>query len=475
MNEFTHLVQAVSVWQKFVRSAVLACACGLWGLLPSALMWSALLGGAQADDVPVAIGKYQGTLSQRAPGGETAPVRTFGLMTMRYESLGVTDVIYRLDDEGRSAIHWTQRFGNQTFKMTDATSGPTPVLQHFFDARTYRVKLPPLMLGPAIQVEDEASWDGAEGEFEVTGTRRVGNVDCWVVDVAGRAGHGQTLLFDQSSRQLVSATQRVVLGQGDMFELKLTLAETKSVPAGDSGIDAVTELLFLNKELKLEKTPLTGELTANQIDVIQQKLPEVAKLAKGTEWERFVSLISTDVAGLAKREQALAGLSQKFVGKAAPKFELKTPQGQVIDRTADRGQVVLLHFWSYRDEPLEEPYGQIGYIEFLRGKREKEGLKVYGIAVDPRFETAEVPAARRSVRKLKETMRTGYEITADAGNLLETFGDPVALGSSLPLWVVIGRDGKVIEYRTGYYEVDPRQGLRDLDALIETALKAPAP
>ena len=45
----------------------------------------------------------------------------------------------------------------------------------------------------------------------------------------------------------------------------------------------------------------------------------------------------------------------------------------------------MLHFWEYRDQPLKEPYGQVGYLEFLFQKRKEEGVKVYGVAVDGRL------------------------------------------------------------------------------------------
>ena len=44
--------------------------------------------------------------------------------------------------------------------------------------------------------------------------------------------------------------------------------------------------------------------------------------------------------------------------------------------TADlAGQVTILHFWEYRDQPLKEPYGQVGYLEFLFQSARRRGSK----------------------------------------------------------------------------------------------------
>ena len=69
-------------------------------------------------------------------------------------------------------------------------------------------------------------------------------------------------------------------------------------------------------------------------------------------------------------------------------------------------------------------------------------------------------------------MNVGYEITTDTGELIKGLGDPRQFSAPLPLWVVIGRDGKVVHYRTGLYKVDVNRGLEELDAAVVKALKA---
>ncbi len=156
------------------------------------------------------------------------------------------------------------------------------------------------------------------------------------------------------------------------------------------------------------------------------------------------------------------------VGSKAPDFELTGLDGELIPAAALQGKTLVLHFWEYRDEPLEEPYGQIGYLDFLLNRHSTDKLAVYGVAVDRRLrDPATASAAARSVRRLKSFMNLGYDIAADRdGKLLKAFGDPTQFDATLPLWVIIGPDGKVVHYRTGYYEIDRERGLAEIDAIV---------
>ena len=75
-------------------------------------------------------------------------------------------------------------------------------------------------------------------------------------------------------------------------------------------------------------------------------------------------------------------------------------------------------------------------------------------------------AAQRSIRKLREFMNLDYTVATDAGKVLNTFGDPRKIDAKLPLWVVIGADGKVAHYKVGFYRIKADEGLRQLDELL---------
>ena len=68
-------------------------------------------------------------------------------------------------------------------------------------------------------------------------------------------------------------------------------------------------------------------------------------------------------------------------------------------------------------------------------------------------------------------LQTCYDIATDDGSTLAEFGDPRALGAPLPLWIVIGHDGKVAHYHTGFYDIKPDEGLKQLDDAVVEALR----
>jgi alkyl hydroperoxide reductase subunit AhpC len=159
------------------------------------------------------------------------------------------------------------------------------------------------------------------------------------------------------------------------------------------------------------------------------------------------------------------------VGRTAPEFAAEGLNQESLTQKDFQGGVSVLHFWDYRDAPLQEPYGQIGYLDFLAQRRKAEGVKVYGVAVDGRLaEQAQRGQALRGIRKLKSFMNLSYPILLDSGSLIRKFGDPRPAGAELPLFVVIGPDGKIVHYHAGLYEVDRNEGLRELGAAVSKAL-----
>ena len=52
---------------------------------------------------------------------------------------------------------------------------------------------------------------------------------------------------------------------------------------------------------------------------------------------------------------------------------------------------------------------------------------------------------------------------------------PRRVGAKLPLWVVIGPDGKIAHYHVGTYDVKPDEGLRRLDEVVVSLVKQNRP
>ena len=67
-------------------------------------------------------------------------------------------------------------------------------------------------------------------------------------------------------------------------------------------------------------------------------------------------------------------------------------------------------------------------------------------------------------------MNLSYPILLDDGSLLKRLGDPRQANGKLPLFVVIGKDGKLAEYHAGLYDVKTNEGLAELDAVVGKAL-----
>ena len=87
-------------------------------------------------------------------------------------------------------------------------------------------------------------------------------------------------------------------------------------------------------------------------------------------------------------------------------------------------------------------------------------------------EAGERDAVVRSVRRLANFMNLTYPLLLDDGAAIKAFGDPRLVGAELPLYVVIGRDGKVVHYKAGYYEVDRLEGLKELNGVLGEQLKS---
>jgi peroxiredoxin len=422
--------------------------------------------------------RYSGQLVQRDAAGAGVPVRSFVMHAWITGDPAGRAAIFRVDDEGRSALDWTERFGRHVVEADGTLAGPRPRLRYVHLGRPYLLSIPGPLLAHSVALASGATWsdewDARRMEFTVSGSQRVEPRDCWEVQVSTDVGRWQTLLVQKETDLLVSATLRVFIGQGERFELSVRL-EDEELLSNEQAAAAMLPaeaLLTLQKEWPTAADAAASGLSPDQLNQVAAALPDLRKLAQGTPWERFVATADSAVTAGRQRAKSVAELADKALGRPAPQFSLTDFDGQPIDRAADAGKVVVLHFWDYRGEP-ESPFGQVGYLDFLAGKRASEGVKVYGVAVDERAaDLQQVAAVRRDVRKFStQFMRLGYPIALDDGSLLKQFGDPRPLEVPLPLWVVIAPDGTIAHYRTGLYPLDPSRGLEELNAAVSSAIR----
>jgi hypothetical protein len=137
-----------------------------------------------------------------------------------------------------------------------------------------------------------------------------------------------------------------------------------------------------------------------------------------------------------------------------------------------QGKVTVLHFWEYREVPLEEPYGQVAYLDFLLRKQMPGAVQMYGIVADERLGQPDTRRmAIQGARRFHAFMNLSYPLLLDGGDAAKQFGDPRVTGAKLPLFVVIDRSGKVIHYHAGFYDVNRDRGLEELDGVVRGALE----
>jgi len=401
---------------------------------------------------------YQGTLSQ-VERDESTPVKEF-------EFTCWTDSRYSeaffFSEEGRPALPWFDRFG--VSKKTQFNSGLHIGYRHKEHDYTLPVAFP--FFSEFDQIEPGAKWERDGKTYTVIAEKLVNGSDCWQIRIDTGIARYQILTVLKSNPLIVAGEQILFMGQGDKFRVKFTLKKQEQMSADrankvSSLVNAFTELQ--ESFLRDGNEPL-GILNETQLEIANQHSPALFTLAKSTPLEPIASAMHKDLTTQKQRMNQIGELASSFVGKPAPKFTLTGLDGKPV--TIPEG-VTILHFWSYNDKPLEQPYGQVGYLEFLHSRWESKNVHVYGVAIDPRLNTTETrPAGLQSIRNLKRFMRLQYPVTYDSGSVLNAFGNPTRLGVELPLWVVIDPQGRIVHYQTGIHDIDPKTGLKDINAIL---------
>jgi hypothetical protein len=412
---------------------------------------------------------YQGTMVPAKDDGNPQTKEFSLTLVALAEAETGTEFAWTLEEAGRGGWTWLDHFGRWTLaadKRDEGTLGPA-LLYERAEGKSI-VALPQLVFA-AGKIDASAAWEEGRLEYKVTGEQEKAGRPCWTIDVRSPYGHKRTLWLDKASPLVVAVRETVFIGQGEEHKLTLELAELKTLAPGDlSQTAAATEgWLKLRDDLGWKPRGQKTELTTDQIAALKTALPGLADVSVGSPLEAIAKTAESDSKGQKNRAGAVAAIRDGALGQPLGKLELDELSGKAVTAADLAGKVVVLHFWEYRDTPLEEPYGQTGYLDFLSRKHGK-GVLVYGVNVDPRLGDDET---RRSsiagAKKLKSFMNLSFPILLDDGALLKRIGDPRTGGGKLPLFLVIGKDGKIAEYRAGLYDVQASTGLAELDAVIE--------
>ena len=421
---------------------------------------------------PLSI-RYSAILSETASNGASQPVRDFEIRSLVLPQTSGFPVVLYLMDQTSDEQPWQAQFGRIEFDAEGLPSPGLAVQRHTHGGQHHWIKLRLGVFPTFAKLAPDTEWTEGDSRYRLVGELVANTQPCWQLEIDAPMGRRTTLLVQQSNGAIVAAKHRFFMGMGEQFDLNLKLEElvTAEPAQVETWTKATGPLLKLKQQLPAEPVTEGTGSPSKPAPLLLEALNEVDQATDGTPFAALAGVIRKDVAAGQQREKAIADLAAKFVGRSAPAISVTPLDGGEPLTLSKPGKITVLHFWEYQEKPLAEPYGQIGYLDFLAQKR-KDQVQVIGIIshkqlLDPK--TARV--ALQSARKLREFMNVGYPIGHETKGVLAALGDPRTFDVELPLWVVIGKDGTVLHYHVGYYEVDSNRGLEELDGVVEQALK----
>lgn len=416
---------------------------------------------AQADGLKVV--RFSGALSQQTQG-ESQILRRFEALLL---DDGAVPFFAVLDDE-RDGCPWPESFGQMM------PNGVTPHLIYNYEGSTYSLPLPSLAPGVPDDAAVGSEWSVGGWSYEITGTSS-GEDAAWRIEARERRGRRQSMSVSRESGSLLVATQDVFMGQGVRFELNMKQSSSQTLDDDLSERVGQLRSALLTLQAALNRRPDTqlSELSPRQVNDSKSRLTSLTILAADTPLQESILRIRRNVEQQDRRISQTMDRRKQLVGRASPEFSLNLIGGGDFSSTSLRGKVVVLHFWKYAEKPLSEPYGQVGYLEFLYNRYKQMKVEVVGVAMNPMLQQSDtVRLGQRTARKLAEFMNLSYQIGYDDGSLLRELGDPRDSDGQLPLWVVLSPDGKITHYHSGFYEIDRQQGLKELDEVLVAQIRA---
>lgn len=402
-----------------------------------------------------------------ASGESNDPLKSFELAVLAPSAEGDDrPLLWTTEEEGRPSLSWAYRFGRWNGRSADS-SRPGLLCNHSLGASM--IALPWLLPSAPGELKPGLTWNESGVDYTVEGEQSRLNRPAWKVHGRSRFGVGHELWIDKETGLLLAAEQQVVLGQGERFSLTMELASAERLDeaAVTAAEGQFQHWLALQNKLELKAAEAETIWSSSQMGLLAKELPSPEDAAVFAPLAAIAKAAQEDVRQQKNQTGAVGALAKKVLGQQTPEFSFSTLDGEMLT-SQDLGEsVTVLHFWTYRDSPLSEPYGQVGYIDYLHRKRKDAGVKVFGVAVDERFDD---PEARRSalasVKRFRAFMNLDYPLLIDSGDQIEKFGDPRVAGARLPLVIVIDSRGKVIHYRSGLYDVDRDRGLVELDQVV---------
>jgi peroxiredoxin len=142
----------------------------------------------------------------------------------------------------------------------------------------------------------------------------------------------------------------------------------------------------------------------------------------------------------------------------APDFTARDIDGKTFRLSDHLGkQVILLDFWSTFCEPCK---GEMPHLRAIYDENKDKGMLIVGVAMDGPESIAEVPAFVRRYG-------VDFPVVLDDDSHIASLYDPK---KSMPLSVLIARDGRILAVREGYNPGEEKQIVADVQrALAGTA------
>lgn len=315
-----------------------------------------------------------------------------------------------------------------------------------------------------------ATWKSGDIEYLVEEREEREGRDAWKINVSDRLGWKRTIWWDENSKWVVALEERVFMNQGTEYLLEARLASLEELTPEEleSASSVAGDLVEIRRQSISSSSG--GADSGDRIpsegrEESTKRLDEISARPNAKPWANLAREVARESRNRAEKDQSIAQWTTRLLQTEIPAFDLETSSKERVSSVSLLGKVYVLHFWDYRDEPLKEPYGQVGYLEFLQENRRGDDLIVCGVV-----EGGATPA---QVRRFRSFMNVSYSVAFDKDSLLDSLGDPRRLGAELPLFVVVGRDGKIAHVHAGYYEIDSKLGLKELNEAVEAALAAP--
>lgn len=122
----------------------------------------------------------------------------------------------------------------------------------------------------------------------------------------------------------------------------------------------------------------------------------------------------------------------------APDFTARDVEGKTFRLSDHLGkQVILLDFWATFCEPCK---GEMPHLRAIYDQNKDRGMLIVGVAMDGPESSAEVPAFVRRYG-------VNFPVVLDDDSHIASLYDPK---KSMPLSVLIARDGHILVVREGY-------------------------